>query len=57
MRAVVQRVREASVSVEGKVVGRIGRGLLVLLGVGSGDTEKDAELLAEKVGEPAHLRR
>lgn len=49
MRAVVQRVSEGSVSVEGRVVGRVGRGLVVLLGVGAGDTEKDAELLAEKV--------
>jgi len=49
VRAVVQRVGEAEVRAEGKVVGRIGRGLLVLLGVGVGDTEKDAELLAEKV--------
>ncbi len=53
MRAVVQRVAEASVRVEGAVVGSIGRGLLVLLGVGQGDAEKDAEALAEKV---AHLR-
>ena len=53
MRAVVQRVAEASVRVEGAVVGSIGRGLLVLLGVGRGDAEKDAEALAERV---AHLR-
>lgn len=53
MRAVVQRVSEASVSVEGKSVARIGPGLLVLLGVGRGDTEEDAESLAEKV---VHLR-
>jgi D-tyrosyl-tRNA(Tyr) deacylase len=53
MRAVVQRVREATVTVEGATVGRIGRGLLVLLGVGTGDTEKDAEALVEK---SAHLR-
>jgi D-tyrosyl-tRNA(Tyr) deacylase len=53
VRAVVQRVREAAVSVDGAVVGRIGRGLLVLLGVGVGDAERDAELLAEKV---LHLR-
>jgi D-tyrosyl-tRNA(Tyr) deacylase len=45
----VQRVSQASVSVDGAVVGRIGRGLLVLLGVGTGDTEKDADFLAEKV--------
>lgn len=49
----VQRVGEASVRVEGRVVGQIGRGLLVLLGVGQGDTSEDAVFLAEKV---AHLR-
>lgn len=53
MRAVVQRVREASVTAEGRVVGRIGRGLLVLLGVGTGDSERDAEQLVEKL---ANLR-
>ena len=53
MRAVVQRVSEASVRVDGRVVGQIGRGLLVLLGVGTGDAEPDAELLVEKV---LHLR-
>jgi D-tyrosyl-tRNA(Tyr) deacylase len=42
-------VSQASVSVDGDVVGRIGRGLLVLLGVGTGDAEKDADFLAEKV--------
>ena len=49
MRAVVQRVSEAWVKVEGREVGRIGRGLLVLLGVGQGDTDADADQLAEKV--------
>ena len=53
MRAVVQRVSEASVSVAGEDVGRIGSGLLVLLGVGQGDTDEDADYLAEKV---FHLR-
>jgi D-aminoacyl-tRNA deacylase len=53
MRAVVQRVREASVTVAGRPVSGIGHGLLVLLGVGQGDTEKDAVQLAEKV---VHLR-
>ena len=49
MRAVVQRVRQASVSVDGEAVGAIGRGLVVLLGVGVGDGERDAEYLADKV--------
>ena len=49
MRAVVQRVSEASVRVEGDVVGEIGPGLVVLLGVAEGDTERDAAYLADKV--------
>ena len=49
MRAVVQRVSEALVWVEGKVVGKIGRGLLVFVSVGADDTEKDAAQLAGKV--------
>lgn len=49
VRAVVQRVAEASCRVGGEVVGAIGPGLVVLLGVGGGDTEKDAEYLADKV--------
>ena len=49
MRAVVQRVARASVRVEGATVGSIGAGLVVLLGVGQGDAEKDADLLADKV--------
>jgi len=49
MRAVVQRVSRAQVSVDGEVVGRIDRGLLVLLGVGSDDGEADADYLAEKI--------
>jgi len=53
MRAVVQRVRTASVSVDGKEVSAIGGGLVVLLGVGQGDTEEDARYLADKT---AHLR-
>jgi D-tyrosyl-tRNA(Tyr) deacylase len=48
MRAVVQRVSRASVSVEGRISGSIGRGFLVLLGVGKDDTAADAEYLAEK---------
>ena len=53
MKAVIQRVSEASVAVEGEIVGRIGRGLLVLLGVGPGDGAAEAALLAEKI---ANLR-
>ena len=49
MRAVVQRVTEAQVSVEGELTGKIGAGLCVLLGVGKDDTEKDATTLADKV--------
>jgi D-tyrosyl-tRNA(Tyr) deacylase len=48
MRAVIQRVSEASVEVEGQIVGRTGMGLLVLLGVGQGDGAEEARLLAEK---------
>jgi len=53
MRAVVQRVKGAKVDVDGKRVGEIGQGLLVFLGVGERDSEKDAEYLANKI---AHLR-
>ena len=49
MRAVVQRVKEASVSVDGHVVGEIGHGLLVLAGVGAADGEPDVAALADKV--------
>jgi D-tyrosyl-tRNA(Tyr) deacylase len=49
MRAVVQRVSRAVVSVNGNIAGEIGMGLLVLLGVGQADTEADAAYLAEKV--------
>ena len=49
VRAVVQRVSEASVRVDGEKVGAIGRGLVVLLGVGGGDGEADASYLADKV--------
>jgi len=49
MKAVVQRVRDASVTVDGSKVGAISRGLLVYLGVGKEDTAKDAQWLAEKI--------
>jgi D-tyrosyl-tRNA(Tyr) deacylase len=49
MRAVLQRVKEASVTVDGQVVGAIGPGLLVLLGVGKGDTEADVDFMVDKV--------
>ena len=49
MRAVVTRVREASVTIDGSCCGKIGNGFLVLLGVGPGDTEKEADWLADKV--------
>ena len=53
MRAVVQRVSAASVEVDGRLVGRIGPGLLVLVGIGRDDGEADAAYLAEKI---ANLR-
>lgn len=53
MRAVVQRVRNARVDVTGRTVGEIGAGLLVFLGVGEEDSERDAEYLADKI---ANLR-
>ncbi len=48
MRALVQRVKKGSVSVDGKVVGAIGQGLVILLGIRTGDTETEARYLAEK---------
>ena len=48
MKALIQRVSAASVSVAGEVVGRIGRGLVVFVGVANGDTEKDARYLAQR---------
>jgi D-tyrosyl-tRNA(Tyr) deacylase len=49
MRAVVQRVTQAKVEVEGKTIGEVSPGLLVYLGVGKGDTEQDAEFIADKL--------
>ena len=48
MRIVVQRVSHASVTVDGETVGKIGEGILVLLGVADGDTEEDIKYLADK---------
>ena len=48
MRAVLTRVSSASVTIDGEVVGKIGRGFLILLGVGPNDTEKESRYLAEK---------
>ena len=53
MRAVVQRVKESKVQVDGKRVGAIGPGLLIFLGVGEDDSEKDCDYLVNKI---AHLR-
>ena len=49
MKAVLQRVKNASVAVDGEVVGECSEGLMILLGVANGDTEVDAELLATKI--------
>ncbi len=53
MKALLQRVTRASVSIAGEVVGRVDRGLVVFVGVAGGDTEKDAQYLAQKT---ANLR-
>jgi len=53
VKALLQRVTGASVSIGGEVVGRIGRGLVVLVGVASGDTKKDVDYLVQKL---ANLR-
>jgi D-tyrosyl-tRNA(Tyr) deacylase len=49
MRAVIQRVKEASVTVDGVVVGSIGKGLMVLVGVGKDDAERDLDWMIEKI--------
>jgi D-tyrosyl-tRNA(Tyr) deacylase len=49
MRAVVQRVKESSVTVDGNVIGRIGAGLLVLLGIAKKDTITDIDFIADKI--------
>jgi D-tyrosyl-tRNA(Tyr) deacylase len=49
MRALLQRVGRASVTVDGQVVGRIGQGLLVFLGVGQEDSEKQVKILVDKI--------
>ncbi len=49
MRAVVQRVREASVSVDDRTIGEIGAGLVILIGVTHDDSERDARFLAQKI--------
>lgn len=53
MKIVLQRVKHASVTVDGKITGKIGQGYLALIGVGNEDTEKDCERLALKI---ANLR-
>ena len=54
MRCVVQRVKEASVTIAGETVGKIGPGYMVLIGVSVEDTEKDVRYMADKV---PNLRR
>lgn len=53
MRAVIQRVKEAKVKINQTIIGEIGEGMVILLGVANGDTEKDAQYLVEKI---THLR-
>ncbi|MGE5421952.1 MAG: D-aminoacyl-tRNA deacylase [Ignavibacteriales bacterium] len=49
MRAVIQRALEGQVTVDNKVIGQIGRGLVILVGIGKGDSDKDIEYIADKV--------
>ncbi len=51
MKALLQRVSQASVRVDGEIVGRIGKGLVVLVGIADGDTEEDAKYLVRKTAE------
>jgi D-tyrosyl-tRNA(Tyr) deacylase len=53
MRAVIQRVSQARVHVEGQIISQIGKGLLLLLGIGKGDSQREADELLEKM---IHLR-
>ena len=53
MRAVIQRVSRAEAKANGRVTGQMGKGLLVLLGIGKGDSQKEADFLLEKI---IHLR-
>ena len=48
MRALIQRVRSASVSIDDEIIGKIGRGLVILLGIRTGDTKEAAQFLSEK---------
>lgn len=48
MRAVIQRVQNASVKVDNKIIGKIGHGLLILLGIGDGDSDSDMKYIADK---------
>lgn len=48
MRAVIQRALEGQVTVDNKIIGQIGRGLVILVGVGKGDSDKDIEYIADK---------
>lgn len=49
MKAVIQRVHEASCKVDGKIIGKIGKGFLIFLGIAKGDTEKDLQYLVKKI--------
>lgn len=57
MKFVIQRVTEASVEVDSQTVGKIGRGYLVLVGVGQKDTRTEADKLIKKNDRPAHFSR